>query len=379
MIYFDNAATTFPKPAAVQAASAEAFTRYGANPGRSGHPMSIDTATRVYEAREKAAAFLGAEQPEDAAFTLNCTHAVNIALKGLLCQGDHVILSDLEHNAVLRPLHALYERGIISYSIAETFSDPGATVRSFSRLIRPETRLIAATHASNVFGLRLPIKELGELCRQRDILFLVDAAQTAGVVPIDARATGIDFLCAAGHKGLYGPSGTGLLITPLGSLLETITEGGTGSHSAEYSQPRDMPDRLESGTVNTMGILGLGAGIEWVSKITPQKIYAHEMKVATHVFERLKRIKGVILYTPDFGPGSHMPVVAFNLEGKSSEEVTSRLGDMGFALRGGLHCAPLAHQKMGTLSQGAARISVGVFNTEQEADSLCDAVKKLAG
>ena len=215
MIYFDNGATTFPKPRSVIEAAMEGFVRYGANPGRSGHDMSFNTAMKIYEAREKAAAFFGASSPEEAIFTQNCTHGINIALKGLLRHGDHVVISDIEHNAVLRPVHAMSRRGIISYSVAQTFTGKDETVSSFARLIRPETRMIVCSHASNVLGIRLPIEELGELCLKEDLLFMVDAAQTAGVLPINIGDTGIDFLCASGHKSLYGPPGTGLLITPL--------------------------------------------------------------------------------------------------------------------------------------------------------------------
>lgn len=376
MIYFDNGATTFPKPRSVAAAVQEAFTRYGANPGRSGHDLSMKTAMRVYDTRAAAATFFGADTPEEVVFTSNCTHAVNLAVKGLLRQGDHVIISDLEHNAVLRPVHTLAQRGLITYSIATTYADPEETAASFERLIRPETRLIACTHASNVFGIRLPVEKLGELCRKRDLLFLVDAAQTAGVLDINTESMGIDYLCCTGHKGLYGPSGTGLLVTPLGSLLDTIVEGGTGSYSAMYDQPRDMPDRLESGTVNTVGILGLGAGISYVRAKTCKAVYAQEMTIALDIFRRLKETKGVALYTPDFAMGTHLPVLSFNINGLTSEETTDKLSGMGFALRGGLHCAPLAHKKMNTLDFGTARISVGAFNTMEQGRRLCDAIKK---
>lgn len=378
MIYFDNAATTFPKPRRVLRAVREAFEKYGANPGRSGHKLAMDTAVKVFECREAAAKLFGAEVDE-AVFTSNCSHALNIALKGALRHGDHVIISDLEHNSVLRPVHALAQAGVISYSVAEVFFDEDATVAAFEAAITRNTRMIACTHASNAFGIRLPVEKLGAMAKRRGLLFLVDAAQTAGVLPIDVKSCGIDFLCTAGHKSLYGPSGTGLLITPHGEKLATLMEGGTGSASADYGMPESVPDRLECGTVNTMGIIGLGAGIAFVNERGIENIHRQEMLVGAEIDRRLRRIPGVTLYTPDFTPERNVPVIAFNVEGVPSEELTERLSDMGFALRGGLHCAPVAHAKMGTLETGAARISIGVMNTAEQGARLCAAVAKIAG
>lgn len=377
MIYFDNGATTFPKPKRVPRAVDQAFRTYGANPGRSGHEMSMQTAVKVYECRESAANLFHHTQVEDVVFTLNCTAAVNMALKGVLKWGDHIIISDLEHNAVLRPVHCMARRGAITYDVAQVFEDDEQTLRSFESLIRPNTRMIACTHASNVFGIRLPAAMIGQLCRRRGLLFLLDAAQTAGVVDIDVDGWGIDFFCTAGHKSLYGPSGTGLLITPHGSEMETILEGGTGSYSADYDMPTDMPDRLESGTVNTVGIIGLQEGIGFVQDRGLDNLYRHELQVAQVIYDRLRQINGVQLYTP-LVPGKSLPVISFNVKGKSSEETASLLSEEGFALRGGLHCAPLAHKKMGTIDKGTARISIGAFNTEEEGRMLCGAVEKIS-
>lgn len=378
MIYFDNGATSFPKPARVEQAVIAALRKYGANPGRSGHTMSMDTAIKVYECRELAAKFFGAGEVEDVVFTQNCTQALNMALKGLLEQGDHVIISDLEHNSVLRPVHALAETGVITYSIARVSEDDDETAELFESCIQPNTRLIACTHGSNVWGIKLPVEKLGDMARRRGLLFLVDAAQTAGVVKIDMKEFGIDFLCTAGHKSLYGPSGTGMLITPLGNVLKTIIEGGTGTMSADYNQPLEMPERLESGTVNTMGIIGLKAGISYVIEKGIDTIYNHGMKIGGLIHERLAHTKNIILYTNGFIHGKHLPVISFNIDGMSSEDTVSRLSDMGFALRGGLHCAPLAHKKMGTLQAGAVRISIGAFNTSEEAVKLCAAIGDIA-
>jgi cysteine desulfurase family protein len=378
MVYFDNAATSYPKPKRVRERVVAAMERYGANPGRSGHKLSMDTAVKVYETREALRKLFGAERVEDVAFTFNCTHAVNLVLKGLLKQGDHVIISDLEHNAILRPIHALAARGCITYSVAKIDElDDETTVANFAREMRPATRLVACTHGSNVWGISTPIERIGRLCRERNILFMVDAAQTAGVLPVDTRKFGIDFLCVPGHKGLYGPSGTGALITPLGSVLDTVFEGGTGSMSADVRQPLTMPDRLESGTINTMGVIGLGAGVEFIAEKTPGFIYGEEFAIASQIYKGLKCIKRVRLYTDGFVKGRNLPVVSFNMEGLNSEEVTAKLSDLGFCTRGGLHCAPLAHHKMGTKESGAVRVSVGAFNTRLQAEQLLAAIKAI--
>lgn len=379
MIYFDNGATTFPKPASVIEAVRQAMEIYGANPGRSGHKLSLDAAVKVFECREAVAQMFGAENVEDVVFTSNCTHAINFALKGLLKNGDHVIISDLEHNSVLRPIHELAVRGIITYSIATVDeTDDKKTVESFRWRIRPNTKLIACTHASNAFGVSLPIEKIGKLADAHDILFLVDAAQTAGIVPIDMRKNRIDFLCAPGHKSLYGPPGTGFLITPLGNALDTVFEGGTGSMSADYGQPTIMPDRLESGTVNTSGIIGLNAGISYVREKGIDTIYRQSMQVAGDIHEGLKKISNITLYTEAFIFGRHLPVVSFNIKDMPSENAASAFSDLGFALRGGLHCAPLAHKKMGTIEMGAVRASIGSFNTREEARQFLAAAKQLA-
>jgi len=378
MVYFDNAATTYPKPQRVHDAVAKAMERYGANPGRSGHQLSIDTAVQVYEVREAAAKLFNAESAEDVAFTSNCTHALNFALKGVLKHGDHVVISDLEHNSVSRPVYALAARGVITFDIARVSEDDDeVTAWNFRRLIKRNTKLIACAHGSNVWGLKAPVERLGDLARERDVLFLVDAAQTAGVIPIDVLKSGIDFLCMSGHKSLYGPPGTGLLITPLGSVMDSVFEGGTGNMSASMEQPEGMPERLESGTVNTAGIIGLGAGIEYVNEKGLDTIYNHSMRIGHTLYDGLKNIKGVRLYTKDFTVGRHLPVISFNIDGIMSEDVTAKLSDMGFATRGGLHCAPLAHEKMGTLEAGTVRISIGSFNTKKQAEKLLIAIAKI--
>ncbi|HAB01249.1 MAG TPA: aminotransferase class V-fold PLP-dependent enzyme [Ruminococcaceae bacterium] len=378
MIYFDNAATTYPKPAAVYQGCNEALLRYGANPGRSGHTMSFETAEMIFSAREKAAHFFHAPDVENVIFTLNCTMSINLVLKGLLKSGDHVIISDLEHNSVARPVETLKRRGVIDYSVAHVVEgNRERTLQNFRSAIRPNTVLIACTHASNVFGIRLPITELGRLCSARKLLLMVDAAQSAGVVPIDVQRDHIDFLCVASHKGLYAPMGTGLLITDKADRLNTVFEGGTGSGSLELSQPEVLPDKLESGTVNVVGIAGILYGIETVEKVGIDNIAAHEFQVVRRIYRNLRENRRVKLYTACPNENTHVPVLSLNVEGMDSNETVQKLSDLGFALRGGLHCAPLAHISKGTEKIGTARLCPSMFTTLREADALCRAIKNL--
>lgn len=374
MIYFDNAATTYPKPRNVNTAIAE----YAGSPGRGGHELARASAKRVFEVREKAAKMFGLENLEGVVFTQNCTYALNTVIKGLLKKGDHVIISDLEHNSVLRPVHALMENGTIRYSVAQTSLNDEETVQAYKKLICPQTRALIVTHASNAFGTVLPIAKLGRLAKEYGCYFIVDAAQTAGTEKIDIARMGIDFLCMAGHKGLYGPPGTGMLITPNGELLSPLVEGGTGSLSQNFAQPDFMPDRLESGTVNSSGIYGLGAGMDFINFNGMENIAYKEVQIAAAIYDILHRTNGVILYTPKPEPGKNVGLLSFNILGLTSEQTTERLDEMGFALRGGLHCAPLAHNKYGTSKIGTARISVGAFNTMEQAHQLGEAIAKIA-
>lgn len=378
MVYFDNAATSFPKPPAVQTAVLTALTRYGANPGRSGHDLSVQTARQVFEVREKAASFFGAENPEHVVFTQNCTYALNTVIQGLFQSGDHVVISDLEHNSVLRPIWALAQQRKISYTVAKVDLDEERTVASFQSAIQPNTKAILCTHGSNVFGIRLPAAKLAKLAKSYGLYFILDAAQTAGTEPIHMREMGIDFLCAPGHKGLYGPSGTGLLITACGQKLRPLVKGGTGSVSSELAQPEFLPDRLESGTLNTMGILGLGAGIDFVQRHGRETLARYEMSICRSLYQQLHSIEGVILYTPEPIYQKSLPLFSFNIEGLTSEETTQLLNQEGLAVRGGLHCAPDAHQKFHTFPNGAVRVSIGAFNTMEQAREFAYVVRKIA-
>ncbi len=344
------------------------MTSCGANPGRSGHQMSMAASRAVYASRSACAEMFGAE-PENTVFTLNCTHALNIAIKGLARPGAHFVLSDIEHNAVIRPVNSLTESGM-SYTLFESSADPGKTILNASRAIRPETVALICTAAGNVTGQRMPLQELAELCHRRHICFIVDAAQGAGLLPINLK-DGINIICTAGHKGLYGPMGTGLMLTDGIYPLKTLMEGGTGSASESLEQPDFLPDRFESGTINAPGAVALGAGVEFVKSRTPQRILAHEMSLCRNLCEKLRRIPGIKVYSQlDQFPERFAPVVSFNIGGMPSAEASSRLSDLGFALRGGLHCAPLAHRKLGTLETGTVRFAPSVFTTREEVDKL---------
>lgn len=373
MVYLDNAATTYPKPPSVISKSAYALVNYGANPGRSGHRLSMETGEAVYNARKICGDFFGAKT-ENVCFMLNCTEAINTALKGIAAPGCHFVTSDLEHNAVLRPLTALSKKDGISFSIARTADGDSETAANFARLMRPETKAVICTAASNVTGKILPYRRLAEICAKKGVCFILDAAQGAGVLPI-SLSDGINIICAAGHKGLYGPMGTGLMITDGKFPLKPLIEGGTGSASTDPEQPQFLPDRFESGTINTAGAIALGEGVKFASEKGINAIYEHEWQLCAYAFGRMKRNRRVILY------GSftrkNAPLFSFNIAGLSSDETAGRLSDDGFYLRGGFHCAYLAHKKLGTLETGTVRFAPSVFTSRYEVNSFLRAVDRI--
>ncbi len=375
MINFDNAATTFPKPDSVRQAAAAAILEYGGNPGRSGHDISLKTAEMVYDTRKKAADFFGAES-ENTVFTLNCTHALNFAMKGVLTKDSHVIISELEHNSVWRPVYSLSEKGC-GYSVAAVSADDNVTVRNVERLITPKTRAVIFTMGSNVTGQLTPYAQIGKLCKMRNICFIADGAQVCGIKDINIKRDNINILCAAAHKGLYAAAGTGLLISDGKYKVLPMIEGGTGSTSIEPAQPDFLPDSLESGTVNTVGICTLSAGLDFVKGIGAENICKHEMRLCNIFISLLSGKKNVIIYRKR--GAKYLPIVLFNVRGVLPEETAGILNDKGFALRGGLHCAPLAHKSIGTLPDGAVRFAPSVFNTEREVYSLAAAVASVRG
>ena len=374
VIYWDNAATTWPKPVAVRRAVGQALCRYGANPGRSGHRMSLATAEQMYACRQAAAGFFGLSDAAGVVFTPSCTYALNTVVRGLLETGGRVLTSDLEHNAVHRPAAALDGR----YDVAAWSPDEEETVENFLRAIRPDTRLLVCTHASNVFGVTLPIRRLARLAHENGLLFCVDAAQTAGVLPIHMELDDIDYLCVAPHKGLYAPMGTGLLLCREGERISPLVRGGTGNLSMLAEQPPGLPERLESGTPNTAGICGAQAGLAFVEGQGRQSIYTHEMRLLQRVYDGLRGQPGIRLYTPRPETGRAVPVLSFNVEGRPSEETARWLDERGIAVRAGLHCAPQAHRRFGTLEGGTVRLAPSVFSTAEEAEKITEKILQIA-
>lgn len=377
-IYLDNAATTWPKPLAVREAVGKALVSYGANPGRSGHAMGMAAADEVYRCREAAAAFFHADNPSRIIFTQNCTMALNMAIKGIARQGGRFIVSDVEHNSVMRPLHSLSTAARPVFDIAQVVpGNTAATVAAFERCITPATRAIVCTQASNVFGLRLPIRELGALAHRYNLLFVVDGAQSAGIVPLDVQRDNIDFLCLPGHKGLYGPMGTGLLVCAGEEPLNTLMEGGTGSFSMSWDQPDELPDRLESGTLNVPGICGLHAGIDFVSRRGVTAIAEEETALMARLYQKLACLRGVQLYTPCPDGDNWLPLLSLTLENQPSEQTAAALSQQGIAVRAGLHCAPGAHRKFGTAETGTVRLAPGAFTTRADVDRAADVIRRL--
>lgn len=374
MIYLDNSATTYPKPMLVKNRIMQSFSNFGANPGRSGYSMSIKTGEEIFACRNDISDFFHADGPECVVFQPSCTQAINTVLKGMLVDGDHVVISDLEHNAVIRPLKKLVKSGI-SYTVAVTYpGDNDRTVASFRKAITPLTKLVVCTHASNVFGIRLPIARIAALAHFYGAKICVDCAQTAGIVPIDIADEKIDYLCAAGHKGLYGPMGTGILLLRSGDSVETLIEGGTGTQSREMNQPQEPPERYESGTQNISGISGLRAGVRFVNSQGIENIHVKEMRLIQYLYDRLKEIGGVLLYTERPDLRHYVPVLSFNLRGVHSEMVGEYLASRNIAVRCGFHCAPAAHDKMGT-TEGTVRVSPSIFTNKNEIDILLGQIR----
>ena len=375
MIYLDNAATSYPKPRGMVAAMEECILKYCGNPGRSGHSMSMRTGEEVYHARRKIARLFNIEQAERLVFTKNTTEALIMGLKGVLLPGDHVITTSMEHNSVLRPLKALEKRGI-RQSIIRADREGFVKPSDFEKAIRPETRLIAVTAASNVTGTKMPLEEIGELARKRGILFLVDGAQGAGSMEIDVKKMNISMLAFPGHKGLLGPQGTGALYIDPELKLNHIMEGGTGTDSKSRLQPCEFPDGYEAGTINAPAIIGLGYSAEFVEKIGPEVIGKYEEELIGWLDERLDEMDFVTRYGPQACRKTGISLI--NIRGAAAEEVTSILSSRyGIAVRGGFHCAGLAHKTIGTWDEGAVRISVGPFNTRRDMEKLTDAIREI--
>lgn len=377
MIYLDNSATTYPKPYSVRQMLCNAPVYYGANPGRGGYRMSSETALKIYKVRELVAEMFGANSEENVVFTLNCTHALNIAIKGLARKGGHAVTSCLEHNSVMRPLTKLKMSGEFDFDIANVYEDDEKTLKSFESRIRPNTCFIVCAYASNVFGDILPIRKIGRLAQKYKIPLIVDAAQAAGVIDINMNSDNISCLCMPGHKGLYGPSGTGILVLSENCNPETLMEGGTGSESKNFFQPGFLPDRFESGTQNISGILALGEGVKFVKKEKIINIRHHETELTERLFRYFLHSDKIIVYN-NFCKERFVPILSFNVSSFSGEETASLLAKENIALRGGFHCNPCAHDYYKTAAKGTARASFSVFNTKNDVDYLIKCVNKIA-
>ncbi len=376
MIYFDNGATTYPKPEIVFRQTVNGFKNYSFNSGRGGYSASISASERIYNVREKIGLMFGAE-PQNIVFTKNCTEALNIAIKGLVKKGDHIIISSLEHNAVFRPVYALHSAGYIDFDIADFSFDEDETVANFERLIRRNTSLIVCMHSSNVFGVVFPIKKIGEMAKRHNVRFVVDCAQSAGILPVNMKEFNIDAICAPGHKSLYGAMGTGFAAFADNMDISTIIEGGTGSESLNPKQPLSLPDRLESGTLNNAGIISLGAGIDFINRRGMDNIYNHELLLIDYIYHGLEKIPNVKLYCPKPEKNKSTPLLSFNFKDYSSEKAAAYLARNNIAVRAGLHCAPLAHKHFGTVETGTVRICPSVFTTKKDCEILINTIKKL--
>lgn len=377
MIYLDNAATSFPKPNSVYQAIMEAMKDYGANPGRSGHKLALRAGRAIYETRELICTLFNIEDPMRVIFTSNATDGLNLAIKGLLKKGDHVITTSMEHNSVLRPLKVLESKGIET-TIVECDITGNINLQNIEENIRDNTRLIVTTHASNVTGTIFPIKKIGELAKKHNIIYMVDAAQTAGLYNIDVVDMNIDILAFPGHKSLLGPQGTGGVYIRKGIDIKQIKEGGTGSKSDSLIQPDFYPDKFESGTPNTPGIVGLGAGIKYILDKGIDNIREHEIKLTKMFIDGLKEIKNVKIYGPA-NPLNQAPVISINIGEEDSSEVSYILDQVfDIAVRPGLHCAPLAHKTIGCYEQGCVRFSIGPFNTVDDIQTAIKAVKHIS-
>lgn len=374
MIYLDSAATTYPKPPNVYASVNETLRRYCFNSGRGGYSQSVAAAEKIYDVRVKIAKMFNCAE-QNVTFTNNCTTAINTAVRGLAEKGSHLLISSLEHNAVWRTVSSLREEGITDFDIVEYSPDTDIFLNNIKEKEKSNTSMVVMLHASNVFGVVTPINEIGEYCRHKGWYYIVDAAQSAGVLPIDMKKCNISALCAPGHKGLYGIMGSGFLALGDSVIPSPLTCGGTGSHSVDWRQPEDLPDRLEAGTLNNPGIISIGAGVDFINNKGIKTVYRHEMRLSEFIYKELKNIDGVSLYIPF--EQIKAPVLSFNVGDYHSEAVASRLAEKNIAVRAGYHCAPLAHNCYGTSDRGTVRVSPCAFTTFSDCEYFLNYVKNL--
>ncbi len=374
MIYLDNAATTFPKPPCVAEEIKRCMNTYCGNPGRSGHYLSIKAAEKVFECRESLSSFFGSPYPENVVFTVNTTHALNVAIKSLYKPNTHILMSNMEHNSVLRPVHALKNKGEITYSFFNVMQSTANIIFELEKKIRNNTSMLIMTHASNICGRVFPIKEIGCFCRKHNITFVVDAAQSAGIAEINMEDCKIDALCVPAHKGLYGPQGLGFVIFGSKKPLRTIIEGGNGANSLSAEMGLDLPESFEAGTISTPLIAGLDASVKWVNKIGIQSICNHEIVLSNLLYERLSSIKGSIFYGAE---KSESGILLYNNSKIPPDILSKTLDKKGICTRSGFHCTPLAHNTLETTKHGALRFSFSFFNTKKEIDEVYKTIKVI--
>lgn len=376
MIYFDNAATTLRKPPCVVQAITEAMCSLG-NAGRGTHDGTLSAARIIYDARAALAQLFGAESPERIAFTSNATQALNTAIKGIVRPGDHVITTALEHNSVLRPLYELEDQGV-QLTIIPADVMGNLCYEDFEHAIRPDTRAIITTHGSNLTGNLLDIGRIGAAAKRHNLIYIVDASQTAGVFPIDVKNMHIDVLCFTGHKGLLGPQGTGGIYVREGVEVRPLLSGGSGVQTYLRSHPKQMPTALEAGTLNGHGIAGLGAAVRYILETGQEHIRRKERELMWEFYTRVKEIPGINIYG-DFAAGDRCAIVSLNVRDYDSGEVSDVLSaEYGIATRPGAHCAPLMHKALGTVEQGAVRFSFSHYNTKEEIDCAINALREIA-
>ena len=378
LIYLDNAATTFPKPVSVLEKMVETYLRIGVSPGRGSYDLSVEAEGLVGEVRQKMARFFGAPDPDRVVFTSNATDALNLAIQGMLRPGDHVVSTRLEHNSVLRPLYHLRQQGIIEYDLvafdARGFVHPEDVVAA----LRPTTKLVILCHASNVLGTIQPVQEIGRLCAERGVPVLIDTAQSAGVIPIDMQSWQIAALAFTGHKAMLGPTGIGGLVLNRGIEIEPTRFGGTGLESGSPVHTETFPHRLEAGTLNLMGIIGLSEGLDFLQTMGIELIHAKEMELLTTLRDGLSLIDGIELYCAEH-LSTHVALLTANVRGMDPDDVGSILdADFHIAVRAGLHCAPLVHEGLGTLPHGSVRFSPGPFNRMEDIEKTLEAMAEIA-
>lgn len=375
MIYLDNAATTHPKPNGVYSEVYNCMKNYSANPGRSSHDMALKASEKILETRQLLSNMFGVENPLNMIFTCNATEGLNIGIKGVLKSNDHAISTIIEHNSVLRPLKSLNKNGV-ELTLLGVDDNGYVNLNDIKSEIKKNTKAIIINHASNVIGSIQNIEEIGSIAKENNIIFIVDASQSAGLIPIDVEICNIDILAFPGHKGLYGPQGTGALYIKEGLKMSNFKEGGTGSDSKSTLQPEYMPDKYESGTLNTPAIAGLCEGLKFINRIGIECIRTHEEDLITYLYEELSKLPYIKIYGESTYK-NRCPVFSFNIDGVDSSMVGYLLNKKGIAIRTGYHCAPLIHDMLGSSDIGTARISVGYFNTLKEIEYTVQAIKDI--